>query len=236
METKKVYNVHAISLGMMLEKMSEYSNSGPGQLEIMADMRRLTDSVSGLAVLATDTSPETTCEQRDAATIKAASKLGGILPTVSKKLEDLKITTEAGFEQAFIQNSGLIQTGRAAEIRAHLKSLPMNDRPGFIQGLLADNDNESLGALIFAPPYLSGLDGLSHSRLKLQIEETRLPQLTVNREKFEELYENLRVAIYTTGQAVRDCSNSRKLADMADQAVRVAEAQAKLNSATLPGV
>lgn len=237
METKKPYNLHATSLAMMLENMTKHSNNnGPGQPQIMSDMKRLSDSVNALAILATDTDPEQTREQREARTMKAADKLGAILPTITERLEALKTATEAGFEQAFIQNSGLVQTDRASEIRAHLKSIPLNDRPSFIQALLTDNDNESLGAVIFAQPYLSGLDSLSHSRLKEQIEQTRLPELSVNREMFTELTGNLRVAIHTAAEAVKDFSNPRKLQDMEERSRMAQEAQERLDKATLPGV
>lgn len=233
--TKKPYSLHATSLAMMLENMTKHSNSGPGQTQILSDMTRLTDSVNALAVLATDSNPEISREQREARTMKAADKLGGVLPTVTERLESLKKATEEGFEQAFIEHSGLVQTGRAAEIRGHLKSLPLNDRPSFIQALFKDNDNESLGAVIFAQPYLSGIDGLSHTRLKEQIEKTRLPELSVNREMFTELASNLAVAIHAAGEAVKDFGNSRKLADMQERARMAQEAQERLNKATLPG-
>lgn len=236
METKKPYNLHATSLAMMLENMSKHSNGGPGQPEIMSDMKRLSDSVNALAVLATDTNPEISREQREARTMKAADKLGGVLPTVRERLETLKAATETAFELAFVQNSGLVQSERASEIRGHLKSIPQIDRPSFIQGLLTANDNESLGAVIFAQPYLSGIDGLSHTRLKEQIEKTRLPELSVNREMFTELASNLAVAIHTAGEAVKDFGNSRKLADMQERARMAQEAQERLDKATLPGV
>lgn len=236
METKKVYNLHSTSLAMMLENMTKHSNGGPGQSEILSDMRRLTDSVSSLAILATDTNPEISREQREARTMKAADRLGGVLPTVTERLENLKKATEEGFEQAFIEHSGLVQTARASEIRAHLKSIPQIDRPSFIQTLFKDNDNESLGAVIFAMPYLSGLDATSHARLKQQIEKTRLPELSENKEKFTELYGNLRVAITVAGEAVRDFSNPRKLQDIEERARMAQEAQERLDKATLPGV
>lgn len=236
METKNIHNTHSTSLHMMLSAMEKYTNGGPSQPQVMADMRRLTDAVTSVAQLATDTDPEITPEQREARTMKAASKLGAILPTVTERLETLKVATEEAFEQAFIQNSGLVQSERASEIRGHIKNLAVNDRPSFIQTLLTNNDNESLGAIIFAQPYLSGIDGLSHTRLKEQIEKTRLPELSVNREMFTELESNLKVAINVAGEAVRDFSNPRKLQDIEERARMAQEAQERLDKATMPGV
>lgn len=235
METN-VHNGHANALSTMFERMSKYSNGGPGQPQIMADMKRLTTSVNALAVLATDTNPEITREQREAHTMTAASKLGAILPSVAERLKTLKTATAEGFELAFVQNSGLITTARAQEIRAHLKGLSLSDRIPFISQLLTNNDNETLGAIIMAPPYLSGFEAESHGKLKEQILATRLPALAENKEKFEELAGNLGVAIATATVAVKDFGNARKLADMAFQATKIAEAQERLNKATLPVV
>lgn len=236
METKFTHNVQANALLSMLDRMEKYTNGGPGQPQIMADMKRLTDSVNALAVLATDTNPEITREQREAYTMKAASKLGAILPTVAERLETLKTATEEGFELAFVQNSGLVLTDRASEIRAHIKTLSLSERIPFISQVMINADNETLGAAILAPAYLSGFDAASHEKLKEQILTTRLPALAENKEKFEELAGNLGVAIATAQAAVADFGNARKLADMAFQATKVAEAQERLNKATLPGV
>lgn len=236
LKMERIHDLHSVGMNMLLEAMAKYSNGGPGQPQIMADMRRLTDSVNALAVLATDTNPEITREQREAATMKAADKLGAILPTVSERLETLKAATAEAFELAFAQNSGLVQTPRAAEIRAHLKGLTLAERIPFINQLLINNDNETLGAAILAPPYLSGFDAVSHARLKDQIETMRLPELAENKEKFAELYGNLKVGIATAQAAVTDFGDARKLADLQRQAVKVAEAQKRLDAATLPVV
>lgn len=234
----KTKNTHAVSLKMMLDKMTEHAGDAPhpGAAAVLQDMRRLTDSVSSLAVIAEDANPDMTAEQRQARAIRAAAKLGTALPTVQERLDALESTTAKGFEAAFGEHSGLVQTERAQEIRAHIKALKDGgERSVFVQELLKANDNESLGAVVFSPAYLTGLDAVTHSRLRSQIEEQRLPELAKNRDVFSELSGNLRVALDTASKAVSDFSNPRLLADIEQRAAQAAAAEKRLAESTGPG-
>lgn len=228
---KKITHTGAVALQMMFDRMARSANGGPGQSEVIADMKRLTDSVNSLAVLASNTDTDLSQEARQTRAIRAASKLGGMLPSVTERLDKLTTTTQEGFERAFAEYSGLITTERGAEIRAHLKSIKdPGERAIFTQKLLEAGDNESLGAVIFSPVFLSGLDAITHSRLRSQIEEQRLPELAKNREVFAELAGNLRVAISTAEAAVKDFSNPRKLAEIEEGAQRARQAEERLNA------
>ena len=229
----KTKNLHAATLKVMLDKMTSHAGAAPhpGVAAILADMSRLSDSVGALATIAENFDPELSQEARQARTMRAASKLGGALPAVTGRLSKLEATTRQGFDLAFAQNSGLVQTERAAEIRSHLKSLPdPGKRALFLQELLKTGDNESLGAVIFAPAYLSGLDSVTHSRFREQIEEQRLPELTKNREVFNELAGNLKTAVGAADNAVHIFSDPRKLADIEMRSKQAAEAENRLNS------
>ena len=226
----------AVSLKMMLDKMQAYSNNGPGQQAILADMTRLANSVSDVAVLAETADPDATPEQRQARTLRAASKLSDVLPTVQARLETLKTETAAGFDRAFTEHSGLTTTPTASEIRAHLKGLrDPGERSVFVQELVKNNDDAGLGAVIFAQPFLSGLDSTTHSRLKSQIEEARLPELKANREVFDELSSNLETALHEAGKAARELGSPHKLADIERRAQVAREAEARLAEGTRPG-
>lgn len=231
-------NLNAITLSMMLDRMTKYSTNGPGQAQILGDMKRLTEGVDALVALAESTD-DVTSEQRLARTTKAASKLGASLPAFTERLDKLDTETQQGFELAFAQNSGLVQTARAAEIRAHVKTLAdLGNRVLFLQGFLAAKvfDGESLGAVVFAPAYLSGLDAEMHTRLKSQIEQTRLPEIPQNREVFSELSGNLRVALTVAEKAVRELQNPRLLAGIEQGALAAKAAEDRLNAATAPVV
>lgn len=225
-------NLHAISLELMLHRMEGFAMGGPGQGQILDDMRKITSGIGALAALAESTD-DLTSEQRLARTTKAAFKLGASLPAFSERLDRLGVEIPQGFELAFAQNSGLIQTERAGEIRAHVKNLKdIGERSAFLQTLLKTGDNESMGAVIFAPAYLSGLDVITHSRFRTQIEEIRLPELTQNREIFAELSGNLRTALTVADKAIREFSNPRLLAEMEQRALAAKEAEARLNAST----
>lgn len=229
-------NLHAASLEIMLHRMEGFATGGPGQGQILGDMRRMSEAVGALAALAESTD-DLTSEQRLTRTTKAASKLGASLPAFSERLDKLDAETQQGFELAFAQNSGLIQTERAAEIRAHVKNLKdPGERANFLQTLLKTGDNESMAAVVFAPAFLSGLDAITHSRFRTQIEETRLPELTQNREVFLELSGNLKVALQVADKAAREFSNPRLLAEMEQRALAAKEAEARLNASTAPSV
>ena len=226
----------AVSLKMMLDKMQAYSNNGPGQQAILADMTRLANSVSDVATIAESADADSTPEQRQARTLRAASKLSDVLPTVQARLETLKTETVAGFDRAFTEHSGLTTGTTAAEIRAHLKALrDPGERSVFVQELVKNNDDAGLGAVIFAQPFLSGLDATTHSRLKSQIEEARLPELKQNREVFNELAGNLEVAIHEAGKAARELGNPGKLAGIEERATKAREAEERLSKGTMPG-
>lgn len=230
-------NIHAVSLQMMLDKMTQYTGGSPhpGPQAILADMRRLTDSVNSLAVLAESTDPDLSVEQRQTRSMRAAAKLGAVLPTVQERLDALVASTEKGFSAAFGEHSGLVTTERAQEIRSHIKALKdPGERALFVQDLFKCGDNESLGAVVFSPAYLSGLDQTTHSRLKSQIEQARLPELVRNREIFTELNGSLRVAISVAEAAVKDFGNPRKLIDIEERAVQAKAAEKRLAESTLP--
>lgn len=225
-------NLHAASLEMMLSRMEKYATGGPGQGAILADMRKLTDGVGALAVLAESTD-DLTSEQRLTRTTKAASKFQVYLPGFLERLDRLGVEIPQGFELAFAQNSGLFQTERAGEIRAHVKNLKdIGERSAFLQTLLKTGDNESMAAVVFAPAFLSGLDVTTHSRFRTQIEETRLPELSKNREVFAGLSGNLRTALTVAEKAIREFSNPRLLAEMEQRALAAKEAEARLNAST----
>lgn len=229
-------NLNAISLEIMLHRMEGFATGGPGQGQILGDMRRMAEAVGALAALAESTD-DLTSEQRLTRTTKAAAKLVTSLPAFSERLDKLDAETQQAFELAFAQNSGLIQTERAAEIRAHVKNLKdIGERSNFLQTLLKTGDNESMAAVVFAPAFLSGLDAITHSRFRTQIEETRLPELTQNREVFAELSGNLRTALTVAEKAIREFSNPRLLAEMEQRALAAKEAEARLNASTAPSV
>lgn len=234
---KMTKNLYAVSLEMMLVRMIQQAGPSPhpGTSAILADMRRLVDSVTSLATIAENPDAEASQEARQAKVIRSASRLVAALPTVAERLVALVASTEAGFTAAFAQHSGLVTTERASEIRAHLKGLrDAGERALFVQERLKANDNESLGAVVFSPPYLSGLDAVTHNRLREQIEKERLPELAKNREVFSELSGNLRVALNAASKAVAEFSNPRLLADMEQRAAQAKAAEERLAASTLP--
>jgi len=221
---------------MMLKKMQEYSNSGPGQQQVLADMGRLAGSVEAVATIAENPDADSSPEQRQARILRAAAKLSDALPGVEARLAKLRSETEAGFEAAFVQNSGLTTPQTASEIRAHLKALKdPADRSVFLQELVKNADDAGLGSVLFAPPYLSGLDNVTHSRLKEQIEIQRLPDLHKNREVFAELSGNLQTALHEAGRAAHELGNPSKLDSIERRAKAATEAEARLAQGTLPG-
>jgi len=63
------------------------------------------------------------------------------------------------------------------EIRAYAKSLEHKDRTRLLHQAIQDGDNKTAGAILGAPPYLSGLSAIQHEMYLRQFHEHRQPEL-----------------------------------------------------------
>lgn len=231
-QTQTSKNLHAATLSAMLLRMVSHAGGGSraGVSEILGDMRRMTDAVSSLATISESRDPDLSPEARQKKVFLAAQKLEGVLPTVTSRLDALETETRQKFDAAFTEHSGLVSSSRAGEIRQYLREMKnAGERTLFVQEIFKSGDSESLGAILFAPSYLSGLDSSTHSTLRGQVEAQRIPEIARSREIFAELSSNLRTALGVANQAARDFSNPHKLADFEARANAVREAEAKLN-------
>lgn len=227
MEKSPEVSVYARAIRDMNTRMSRNDAKGPSAA-ILEDMGRLSSAMSSLDLIASDSNPEISREQRQARTMKIATRLADALPGVTDRLIKLEAAAKEGFESAFLEHSGLAHTARAAEIRAHLKTMTVAEKQAFLQDMVKAGDNETLSAAILAPPYLSGIDPERHGALKAQIEEMRLPELAANRKVFSELAGNLRTALSTAQEACRHFADPAKLRQHEAQATAVSEAEARL--------
>lgn len=65
----------------------------------------------------------------------------------------------------------------ASEIRAHIKSLPQDKRNALIASKLSSKEDLTLGAVLGAPAFLSGLDDAMQAHFTRQYRETQEPVL-----------------------------------------------------------
>jgi hypothetical protein len=101
---------------------------------------------------------------------RAARLVDSTLASLQRKID--------GFEQELRKpiEAGA-STALAAEVRAHAKSLPLPARNKLVMDLISKNDQRSLGALLGAPPFLSGLDDAAVAVYTEQFNRTRQPAL-----------------------------------------------------------
>jgi hypothetical protein len=67
-------------------------------------------------------------------------------------------------------------TGHGGEIRAHLKSLPSEQRTAFLTGRLRAGDYGAVSAALSAPSYLSGMTDSEWSMMHAIYRQNRFPQ------------------------------------------------------------
>lgn len=67
--------------------------------------------------------------------------------------------------------------GTASDIRNHVKNLPREEKAAFLNEAMANNDHETLSAILSAPSYLSGLTPIEHQHQKTQFKKKQNPEL-----------------------------------------------------------
>ncbi|MCK7543054.1 hypothetical protein MLC59_02580 [Marinobacter bryozoorum] len=133
--------------------------------------------------------------------ILAARKvaLANTLQTESKNIEEFSKAHEKAFNAASGKLDNAIQyarqaitdieqqlnapvdapknAGTASDIRNHVKHLDREQRSAFVADAMANNDHETLTAILSAPAYLSGLTPAQHQHHKTEFKKRQNPEL-----------------------------------------------------------
>lgn len=133
--------------------------------------------------------------------ILAARKvaLANTLQTESKNIEEFSKAHEKAFNAASGKLDNAIQyarqaiadiekqlnapveapknAGTASDIRNHVKNLPREEKGRFMAEAMANNDHETLTAILSAPAYLSGLTPIEHQHHKTEFKKRQNPEL-----------------------------------------------------------
>lgn len=226
----KAYYHGSAAINALFERVQARRNGGAGQEPLFIEMKRLYGAVDALANIAanrdTTKPPDSHVEQVS----RAAAKLSENLPAVRERLAKHIATARAGFQSAFIQNSGLRQTETATELRALVRAMGPGERMQFVQNAIKTRDGEALGALLLVPHYLSGLDPAHPAQLRDQYFKTVVPEAWQASQDFEKIAEAAVTAFSVAERAVQDFNNPEKLRAIENTQALAAASQANLKN------
>lgn len=166
-----------------IEKLDGFSEHGHLVQEAADAMRLFHGTVEDL-ITARERSKKDPERPAEASQIlRVAEYVDKVWEPVSRKGDAARVALEQRIARAEGQLRADISpdtshlSAQAAEIRAHARGLSTEQRIKWLNGLIADNDTESLAAVLRGKAYLSGLTRESSDAFVMAYNQARKPQV-----------------------------------------------------------
>jgi hypothetical protein len=149
----------------------------PWAAQIVASGRKASSLLEGLEAIAAKRNPTETPEAHAIRVNRAAAKVAEQIEALHHKAEETRTAAARSLADQIQIRSQLQDGPRGAEIRALFRQLSGDERQALMKAAIENKDAETLGALLTAPAYLSGLGAEYQSHMKYHYERQVAPEL-----------------------------------------------------------
>jgi len=179
-------NRQSLAVSKVLERAVARLQSRPqaGAAEMVQGARRVAKMLEGLEAIAHQRNPTETREAHALRVSKAAEKLLEQIEASGAKDNETRTMAVRGVQARIDDLTKLADGPRGREIRDVFRSMDDKGRAALIDSAMAAQDHETLGAILRAPSYLSGMDAERQVRYRTHYETKIAPKLVA---EFDEI-------------------------------------------------
>lgn len=145
--------------------------------QIVTGGRKAASLLEGLEAIAAKRNPTETPEAHAIRVNRAAQKVAAEIEAIKAKADETRTAAARSISEQVLARSQLMDGPRGAEIRALFRQMTPDERRELMDNALASKDAETLGALLTAPAYLSGIGGEYQSQMRHHYERQVAPEL-----------------------------------------------------------
>lgn len=157
----------------------------PWASDLVNNGRKAARLLEALEAVAERRNPTETPEAHAIRVSRAAQKALSELEALAARADETRTMAARSLQDQIQARSKLHDGPRGQEIRAIFRQMDSEDRSKLMEAAIAGQDAETLGALLTAPAYLSGMDGEYQSRMRRHYEVQVAPEY---HEALEEMF------------------------------------------------
>lgn len=211
------------------ERFSRHNNNL--MKSISSQQKRLVDLVAALEKVAVTPNPMETPEARNQRIAKQAERLKSQIEEADARMTELAQQAAIDIDNRLAGRVKLQPNEFAAEIRSVYRNMDAKQRAEMVSQAIAENDTATLGALLTAPKFLTGMNSDYAQQVRETMESKLAPELV---EELGDLMELRSVAAHTVALAnksVKQGFDPELLKETEDKQKAYEEAMAELEKA-----
>lgn len=171
------------------------------------EAQRLAQAMEALEAVAANRNPSETPEAHALRVNRAAQKLAEQVKASSNRINDNITEGSAAIQNRLDAATGLADnSARGREIRDLFRTMKMSEQLDLLKNRMNARDNEMLGAILSAPPYLTGLDPDVHGKMREMYENKVAPEIRSEITVLYQADELARAVVKLAGEAATDAA------------------------------
>ena len=169
----------SVAVSKVLERAVERLNARPqaGAAEMVSGARQIAKLLDGLEAIAHQRNPTETREAHALRVAKAAEQLLAKIKDAEARDNTTRTLAANGVQGRLNEKTKLMEGPRSREIRDVFRAMSKKEQSALLERAMEAQDHETLGAILTAPAFLSGMDAAQQAGYRTHYEIKVAPDI-----------------------------------------------------------